>query len=369
MHISLIDFSNFNVNPKHSLNFRYKKGSKIMINFFGIDGVVSPRKTIIDGSVLPEEIDLRNVEILEINGYDNEIFQNKEIVRYIEKVKNKEMIISLRISYGTVLENLNILKYFPALRRITIKSKTIKSFEYLEYFKEGKSLQIETGEDKRRNLNYLSSSCYNTLQSIDLEFGNLGDYEVISNCTSLETAVIGRGLAPNFKDWSKVPLKSIKFWNYCIFTELEDMAYLSNLDYVMVGACRRFERFKGDNSSIKRLYITGSKRFDITSLKTCPSLKELDIRGSIPLVSLDDLPTLNHLKTLEIVDIKIDFASYELAEKLPSLKRFYFTKGSDEEVIKLSKQNKEILICKNAKGYLNGIQVYDKYDWPDNKDL
>jgi len=101
----------------------------------------------------------------------------------------------------------------------------------------------------------------------------------------------------------------------------------------------------------------------VASLKTCPSIEKLWIGGSIPLLPLDDFPVLNKVKIIELPDIKIDFGRYELESKMPNLKTIYFTKGTKEEIINLSKKNSKILVCKTGKGYLNGIQQYDKWEW------
>lgn len=318
----------------------------------------------IDGSRLPKSLDLRNINWIEIKG--NDLFQNNQIENYIKQMEFKEQVKTLSISYGTVLENLEILKYFSNLERFIVMSHTISSFKGLENFSKGKFLLIETGKDKKRSLTSLSSNL--TLEVINLEFGNWGDYEAISKCTSLESIAIGNGPAPDFKTWSRVPLKFIKFWDYCKFTELKDMNYLPELQEVMIGACRKFECFKGDNSNIKKLIIDGSKRFDIKSLETCPSLEKLNILGSIPLISLDDFPVLKHLKTMELVDIKIDFGKFELEKKMPNLEMIYFTKGTKDEIINLSKNNENILVCKsNGKGYIKGIKMYDDFEWLQKK--
>lgn len=308
---------------------------------------------VIDGSASPKSLNyLSNIKSIEINGYDSDTFQNEKIVDYIIQLENKDKIRKLNIAYGTVLENLEILKYFSNIEDLIIRSDTILSFDGLEHFKKGEFLLVETGKNSKRSFGELSSKY--TLKRIDMEFGNLGDYEAISNCSSLDSLILSRAPAPTFKAWSNVPLKYLKFWDYCKFKELEDMAYLSNLSEVMIGACQKFERFKGDNSNIKELYITGSKYFDITSLQTCSSLEKLYIESSIPLISLDDLPTLNNLEEMSIDNIKIDFGNYELEGKMPSLKNIYLGKGKKDDIIKLSKNNKNIIVSKNDKDYLNG---------------
>lgn len=317
---------------------------------------------ILDGTVPPESLDMSGIDSVDIRSGNNDLFQNEHIEKYIEKMKSKEEIKLLRISYGVVLRNLEIIKHFPNLEKFLVDSGAVQSFQGLEHLKSAKYIEIDTEKNKKRSLEGLS--CTSTLKQIGVEFGNMGDYEAISRCTSLVGLCIGRGPAPDFRSWNKLPIENLKFWNYCKFTELEDMAYLSKLSSVMIGACQKFRCFKGDNSSMKTLRIDGSKYFDIASLKTCTSLGRLNITGSIPLICLDDFPVLENVKIIELVDIKVDVGNLELETKMPNLKTLYFNRGgTKDEVINLSKKNKEILVCKSGKGYINGVQEYNKYEW------
>lgn len=160
---------------------------------------------IVDGSAPPETLDMSGIDSVIIAKCNNNLFRNEQI-----------------------------------------DSENVPSFQGLEHLNTAKFISVNTGKNKRRSLERLT--CTHTLQSMSIEYGNIGDYDAISRCISLSNLAIGRGPAPNFKSWSKLPLTVLKFWNYCSFTELEDMAYLSKLSNVMIGACQKFERFRGDNS-------------------------------------------------------------------------------------------------------------------------
>jgi len=318
---------------------------------------------LIDGSVPPKSCNMHGVDSIEINSFNNHLFKNEVIENYIEQMKCKENIKVLTISFGVTLSNLEILKHFQNLEKFFIHSETVLSFQGLSHLKSLKRLDVDTEKNKKRSLEELA--CTSTLESMGVEFGNLGDYEAIRKCTSLTGVCIGRGPAPDFNLWHKVPLDGgLKFWNYCSFSELKDMAYLPSLSEVMIGACQKFRCFKGDNSNIKTLRIDGSKYFDISSLETCPSIEKLWIGGSIPILPLDDFPEMENVKIIEMPDIKIDFGRNELEQKMPNLKTFYFSRGgTKDELINLSKNNKNVLICKTGKGYMDGVQVYNKYEW------
>ena len=318
-------------------------------------------KTIVDGSVSPELLDMSGVDSIVIENGNNCSFQNEQVEKYIERMKLKERIKTLEISLGVELRNLEVLKYFPNIEKFFIRSETVQSFQGLEHLKNAKALGVNTGKNKKRCLDELA--CYSTLLAMSLEFGNWGDYEAIGKCTSLTNLDIGHGPSPDFKSWHKLPVSFLKFWNYCNFSELDDMAYLSNLSSVMIGACQKFERFRGDNSGVKELTIEGSKHFDIASLRTCPSIEKLRILGSIPILHIDEFPILKKVKIVEIVDVKIDVGSLELESKMPSLKTIYFTKGAKDDIISLSKNNSNVLVCKNGRGYFDGVLKHGNYEW------
>ena len=182
---------------------------------------------------------------------------------------------------------------------------------------------------------------------LNLEYEKKEDFDAIAKCTSLEHLTLARCPNPDFYEWRNLPIRYIKFWNYCKINELKDMIYLKPLTTVMVGACRKFERFSGDNSNIKDVTVDGCRLFDINSLTTLPNVENVSIISCAKEIAISELPNHPTITKLELSGCKLIFDTYNFKEKMPNLKKLWLsntnTPESTRELIRQANNDNDIV--------------------------
>lgn len=275
-----------------------------------------------------------------------------ELCHHLLTVDGIREVETLNIGYRSCLKNVEIVKAFPNLQCLFLGGHNILSLDGLEMFKKGRYLNISIA-DKKRNIEKISAA---PISSITLIYKKIDDLDAIKNCLSLDSLEIEKSPDPDFLAWENVPLNYLHL-TQGKFVELCDISHIKILEYVSVGGCRKFERFTGDNSNVKRLSIVTCKKFDVLCLDSFGSLGYLTINDCAPEISLSDLPDLPNLRFLELFTCKVNYDTYELKKKFPKLELFNPSKITVEQALSLSKANADVTVKKEQKKYLNGVCV------------
>jgi len=260
------------------------------------------------------------------------------LYNHLKNLEGANRVEALHIEWSSRLRDIMIIKAFPNLRFLHVWGHNIVSLAGLEWFEKGEYIDIDTGKNHKRVIDEIS---HVPIQRISLNYGKKEDYEAIGKCLSLNNLDINKGPSPDFYKWRNVPLEHLRFEGGK-FTELSDVGCLKALKDIMVMRCRTFERFVGDNSSVRNLTIHGCKRFDILSLSSLQGLETVWIHSCAPEISLSDLPDHSTLRGILFNSCKVNVDVYDIARRMPRLEDITIPKLKKEQEQLLSQANPNI---------------------------
>ncbi|WP_213507206.1 hypothetical protein [Paenibacillus faecis] len=169
--------------------------------------------------------------------------------------------------------------------------------EGIEWFIKGEYIQIQTHRNRQRNISQLAQT---KVKYIGLYVEQSEDVVAVAGCKYLKTINIYRSKENDFSSWSKVTADTISFKS-CKFAELGNMARILALEDLNVLGCRNLERFTGDNSTIKRLIVDGSKKLDLRTLKTFTGVEVLIINSFTQELNLTEIGGLTSVKHIDFI--------------------------------------------------------------------
>jgi len=146
------------------------------------------------------------------------------------------------------------------------------------------------------------------------------DFEAIGKCSSLKWLEIYKSPSPEFYEWRNVPLDYLKLMRGN-FPELGNIGQLKPLDRFMVAGCRKFERFTGENSSVRWLEVYSCRHFDTRSLNTLQGLEHLTIDDCASEIVLSDLPEHPTICTLGLSSCKVHADVDDIKKIMPMLEK------------------------------------------------
>ena len=322
---------------------------------FDFPEIFEPKILEIEEPNYKEIKSMKGYTYIELSNGLGVAIDTNELYNYLATIDGTSEIEHLKIGYESCLENVEIIKVFPNLKGLHVSGRNIMSLDGLEVYK-GECLNIDT-VTRKRNIEKISSV---PIKRLFFYHEKANDFEAISHCHSLEWLEISKSPAPDFYEWRNVPLGYLKFMQGK-FTELHDMAHVKTLKEIMLGDCRKFERFTGDNSNIESLTIVGCKRFDVRSIDSLQGLEYLCINDCAHEVALSDLPYLPNIRFVKLLSSKTNPDIYDLKKKMPKLEYMLISKMANEQVILLSEANADVAIEKKGKRYLNGVFVKRTY--------
>jgi len=259
---------------------------------------------------------------------------------YFEKLKGTECIKRLTIHYSSQLKNVGIIRFFPNLALLRINGQNIKSLDGLEWFKNGKSINISLEKHQKCNIEKVSLA---PIQSLYLNRSFSKDFEAIGKCSSLKTLVLNINSAPNFIEWRDIPIQYLRF-SQGKFSEIQNLGYLKSLNRLMIDSCRKFERFSGDNSCVKSLTIVTCKHFDIHSLYALQGIEYVLINDCAKEINFSELPEHRTIRKINLLTCKVIFDTFHINEKMPQLRNMYIQNITKEQTAQLEQVNPNLKI-------------------------
>lgn len=293
----------------------------------------------IDESNFSELKSVKGHTSIELCNNSNIAINARELYDHLLNIDGICEVDSLMIGWSSQQNNVEIIKAFPNLQSLSIYGHRIESLDGLECFK-GKHIVIDT-DNRKRNIEKIAMV---PIKSMYLEYTRKEDFDAIKRCASLNSLTLGKCPNLDFYEWRNVPLEHIKFWNYCKITELRDMSYIETLARLMVGACRKFERFAGDNSNIKSIIVDGCRLFDMDSLTALPNAEYITIVACAKEIALSELPEHPAIRRLALWGCKVKIDTYDLKKKMPNLKKLSIAniKKTDKELLKQANMDESL---------------------------
>jgi hypothetical protein len=124
------------------------------------------------------------------------------------------------------------------------------------------------------------------------------------------------------------------------------MSYIKSLTGLMVGACNKFERFVGDNSSVTWAIIDGCRLFDMQSIASLPNAESIAIIKCAKEITISELPEHPKLTSFKLWAHNLNFDMYDFKKKFPNLNKLSIAKvkKADRELLRQANPDVDIFI-------------------------
>lgn len=266
------------------------------------------------------------------------------LITHLKRIKGIEKVEKLIIDYNSSLENLRIVSAFINLKVLYVHGQHIQSLDGIECFTEGEYIKIQTHHNRRRDLSQLSNT---KVTGIDLYVERKEDLTAIVGLKYLKTIDIYHSMEPDFNAWKDVHFENLSF-KRCKFKELGNIAAISGLDDISVLGCRSLERFTGDNSNIKRLVLDGSKKLDLSTLKTFEGIEVLIVNSCTKEMNLTEIGGLKNVKHIDFILCQVQVDLIHLKEYFPKIESLHISQMKKDYGMQLKELNPDVEITSRS---------------------
>ncbi|MHA6482673.1 hypothetical protein ACX1C1_12305 [Paenibacillus sp. strain BS8-2] len=286
---------------------------------------------------------------LRINNL-SEIEVNAEaFIEHLNQIEGTDRIEELTIDYNSSLRDLCVLKAFSNLKILCVYGQQIKSFDGIERFCNGQYIEIQTHRNRRRDILQLSKA---NIKFINLHVERFEDYLAVASCKNLRKIdIFHSSIEPDFAEWKESPVEIMAFKS-CRFKELGDLALLSGLTNLSVRGCRNFERFKGDNSSIKKLEVDSCKKLDLSTLQTFRGVEVLVVNSCTKELNLTEITGLKEVKIIEFILSNVEVDLIILKDYFPNLESLHISNMKRDYGLQLKHLNPDVRITSRSFEFL-----------------
>jgi len=304
-----------------------------------------PEELILDESYFTQlsMIEAQYDSLRIINPSDKQV-DVRALTKHVSQVKGVNRIEELIIDSSSSLQDLSIVSAFPNLKYLFIHGHHIQSLDGIEAFRKGSYIKIQTHRNRRRDLSQLSKA---KVKNIDLFVERKEDLTAIAGFEDINTLDIYHAMEPNLEEWENVRFQSLSFKS-CKFIEFGDTAAISGLDQISVLGCRNLERFRGDNSNIKRLVVEGSKKLDVSTLKTFSGIHTLIVNSCTQEMNLTDLGGLEHIKHIDFILCQVQVDLIRLKEYFPNIESLHISQMKKVYGMQLKELNPDVKITSRS---------------------
>jgi hypothetical protein len=266
------------------------------------------------------------------------------------KIDNLNKIKSFIVEPSSKITDVKMIKAFPYLENIFVYGYNIQSLDGLEYFKNGRFIEINTGKNKKRNIDEINNV---NIKTISINGLTHEDADVISKNTTIKKILINN--CPNiiFQKWKSVPIESIQLWGGTI-DELSNLSHINSLNSLTLYGHKKLEKFTGDNSNIKWLIIQHCNLINISSINTFSNINYLTMQGIKQEIGISLFFKLKSLIDLSLLNCHIKLDNIDLKKNLVNLERITISGIKKEQLVNISKNNKDLIISNGKLEYING---------------
>ena len=267
------------------------------------------------------------------------------LIKHLKQVTGTDRIEKLIINYNSSLEDLSILQAFTNLKILYVYGQYIKTFDGIEWFTKGEYIQVQTHRNRRRDISKLSQT---KVERMDIYVERMEDYLSAANCENLKKIELYHSaIEPDFIEWKKSSVEEMSFKS-CKFKEMGDTALVSRLTKLNVRGCRSFERFKGDNSNIKRLEVDNCRKLDMSTLRTFSGAEALLANSCTQEFNLTDIGRLENVKHLSFMLCNVEVDLINLKDYYPNQESLHISKIKKDFGLQLKRLNPDIKITSSS---------------------
>lgn len=305
-----------------------------------------------------ENADFRGVLIpdrvywISLTNKSGEKIDERDLLAKLAKLKNIERVTCFTISYSSKVRDCSFLSAAKNLEALVIHGSSIESTKGIAGLKKLRYLEIDTGQNKRRNIEEIPQSCVTKLK---LTCTNPQDLLAINGCCSLKELVLDK--CPEF---DPEILQDMEIERLTImggrFVEIGNLGKLKRLSNLHIAYCRKLERFTRGNENVRSLFVRSSNKLDLESIATFTNLELLRVYSCKKYCSLEFISQMKNLVTFIVDGCNGVIPPLNYKEALVHLRKIWVTSLSNEEVRVISEMNRNVIVSNGKSCYENGIK-------------
>lgn len=293
-------------------------------------------------------------EITLTNDADKEI-EEKQIIDGLIRIKNIDRIKTLKIQYNSKLNDLRLIKAFPALESLYVFSYNIKTFNGIEMFSKGQFLLIDTEKNKKRDIKGIENT---KIKKIVLTYAREEDINTISKCKTLDTLLIHNSPNIDFKKFKTVPINTIQMWAGKIEC-INEISSIKTIESLTLCRHKKIVNFLGNNSGVKWLLIQYCQQLDFKTIDTFIDLEHITIVGQKNQIKLSTFTGLEKIKSITFLNCKFLIDVRNFSKSLKNIEKLFISNLKKSEAKELSRINENVTVANNSFTFKNNELIKD----------
>lgn len=301
---------------------------------------------------LANELDLEEAESSRLRAVppqcDTLVLQNTrrkragslELMTALQGLPGIERIKKLRQLASSMLEDLRFLPALPKLEVLHVHGLQLRSLEGIDCFTDGQVLIIDTGTNRRRDICHAGRARAELLQ---LRCANSGDLDVIPSIRGLRHLMLVRPPLLPTAQWSELGLVYLQLWSG-EFQRIRNTESIESLRTLTLNGCRRLEGFGGRCGNVEHLDVQACNRVDWGTVEVFSGLRTLAVVGNNTEVAFSAFCSLEQLRSLSLVKVKVRFDTREIASSAKGLEKLSISGLRKEELRELSIRNPGVVV-------------------------
>jgi hypothetical protein len=296
-----------------------------------------------------------NIKIFSFNNDEYQEVCKDKLLKLLESLENRQNIEVLVIDWTSSLDDLEIVKYFPNIKRLILSGKNLKKISGIEALKNLSELLIETEKNNRRKIHGIEKL---GLSSLSVDYALQSDLEIISKCTSIKFLHLEGSFDIDFRAFSQLSLlEKMSFVNRRI-EEISNLNCMKNLRTLDIAYCSNLTRFGGNNENLEVLWLQSCNRLNLDSITQLKNLSLLRMMSQKNISDLDFLSNLHKLKKLRITSANLNSTNLEALKTSKYLEDVWLS-VNDNIIEDIGKSNSNLLISNGDINFNNGKQISD----------
>jgi len=267
----------------------------------------------------------------------------------IAATRGVERVTRLHVHPSSQISNLGFLRALPSVESLNVEGLQLQTLDGIDGFRRGRSLRIDTGRNKSRELVALASR---SLEKLDLAYSKPSDLISVARMRGLRELMIGNCPPLEMSMLAALPLEVLQLFGGTLEV-LADTSSIPTLRQLTLFGCNKISRFEGNNCAVTWMVVQRCPSVDWRTITTFSALEHLTIVSgkNIRLAHFAGMPAL---KNLSFQNCKFEPEPLNLKDKAAGLEEIFVSSLKGEVAAALSAANPGVLISTNKGSFRDG---------------
>jgi hypothetical protein len=271
-----------------------------------------------------------------------------ELGARLAKIPGIERVRLLEVNVDSQVRNLRFLAALPKVNSLVVHGYSLETLDGIASFR-GKTLSIDTGRNKKRDLSGLVEM---SAQQLVLEYAKTTDIEALATNRSLRVLHLHHAPFDQLDRLAGVPLAQLAL-AWCK-GDTFDLAPFRQLGVLQLHYCRKLARLTG-RCDASWVLIETCNELDLSTLRCLPRLQHLIVMGRKQPVPLSLFAGHAALESVMLGDSRLEVDTMKLG--LPKLRALSANRLSSEQAEALSRANSGVEVSGGRHQYLGGART------------